>query len=65
LQALGCTYESGNMDLGSGPVVLYSVDVPPEADVNAVYDLLQDGEARGAWIFAEGHCRGATTDVTQ
>lgn len=47
LQILGCSYEEG-------PIL--AVDVPPAADIYAVYDLLQDGEAAGVWDFEEGHC---------
>jgi hypothetical protein len=51
LEARGCSYESGTMDSR----VLYSVDVPPGADIHSVYKELEAGEAAGAWIFQEGH----------
>lgn len=47
LQRLGCSYEEG-------PVL--SVDVPAEADIYAVYRLLEAGAAAGVWDFEEGHC---------
>lgn len=47
LQTLGCSYEEG-------PVL--AVDVPPSADIYAVYDLLNAGETSGVWEFEEGHC---------
>ncbi|HET9620905.1 MAG TPA: DUF4265 domain-containing protein [Kofleriaceae bacterium] len=47
LGRLGCSYEEG-------PVL--SVDVPPAADIYAVYELLQAGERSGVWDFEEGHC---------
>lgn len=47
LQTLGCSYEEG-------PVL--AVDVPPSADIYAVYDLLNAGESAGVWDFEEGHC---------
>ena len=47
LQELGCSYEEG-------PVL--AVDVPPAADIYAVYELLQAGEDAGVWEFEEGHC---------
>jgi Domain of unknown function (DUF4265) len=47
LQTLGCSFEGG-------PVL--SVDVPPSADIHAVYELLQAGEAASVWDFEEGHC---------
>jgi hypothetical protein len=45
----GCTYEQGAQGL-------LSVDVPPGADIVAVYDLLQAGEDSHVWSFEEGHC---------
>lgn len=47
LEKLGCSYEEG-------PVL--SVDVPPSADIYAVYGLLEAAEAAGVWVFDEGHC---------
>jgi len=34
---------------------LIALDVPPQADLDAVYGLLVDGEEEGAWTFEEGH----------
>lgn len=47
LQKIGCTFEEG-------PVV--AIDVPPDADIYAVYRLLEEGEKMGIWQFEEGHC---------
>ena len=47
LEKLGCTFEQG-------PVV--SVDVPEDANIYKVYDLLDAGERSGVWEFEEGHC---------
>jgi hypothetical protein len=47
LQALGCSYEEGQV---------LAVDVPPRADIHEVYELLEAGERAGAWDFEEGHC---------
>lgn len=47
LQELGCTFEQGP---------LIAVDVPPSADIYAVYSLLEAGESEGVWEFEEGHC---------
>ncbi|SRR6266568_2134112 len=47
LARLGCTYESGTV---------LAVDVPPSADIYAVYELLEGGVSAGAWDFDEGHC---------
>ena len=50
LQEAGCRYESHSEE------PLYAVDVPPEADIHRVYELLADGERDGIWDFEEGHC---------
>lgn len=47
LQKIGCSFEEG-------PLV--SVDVPPQANIYTVYDLLKVGESDGIWEFEEGHC---------
>jgi len=52
LKQLGCSHESD----GAG---LVAVDVPPQAEVRAVQDLLLAGENAGVWKFEEGHCRHA------
>lgn len=57
LAELGCTYEGGGRHaLESGAYDLYSVDVPPEAAMRRVQQLLQEGYSAGAWLFQEGHC---------
>jgi hypothetical protein len=50
LQELGCRYESHSEE------PLYAVDVPPDADIHRVYEILEAGEADGVWEFEEGHC---------
>lgn len=52
LAEMGCSYESADR----GKNWLYSVDVPPEADVFVVYGELEAGEKRSLWLFDEGHC---------
>jgi hypothetical protein len=49
LQELGCTYERATRRL-------VAIDVPPQADVYAVYDVLERGEKNGRWEFEEGYC---------
>jgi hypothetical protein len=49
LGELGCTYERATRRL-------IGIDVPPDADVYAVYDVLEKGEKNGLWEFQEGHC---------
>jgi hypothetical protein len=51
LQDLGCTYESGDCR----GMRLYAVDVPAEADIHAVYAILEKGEEQKIWRFEEGH----------
>jgi hypothetical protein len=51
LQKLGCTFESA-----SPAINLISIDVPPSADIRAVYRLLETGESDQVWEFEEGHC---------
>ena len=48
----GCTYESANDKY-------IAVDMPPNTDVRFLYQLLQDGEDEGIWVFEEGHYAGA------
>ena len=49
LHELGCTYERATRRL-------IAVDVPPHADVYAVYEALELGEKDRRWEFEEGHC---------
>jgi hypothetical protein len=49
IQKLGCSYEEG-------PGRLLAVDVPPGADIHAVYAFLEQGEQGQIWSFEEGHC---------
>lgn len=51
LEAEGCTYEQGDFDY-----IMYSVNVPKEADVHRVFACLNEGETQKAWDFEEGHC---------
>lgn len=45
LEKLGCSFEEGEG--------IYSVDVPPGADIYRVYEVLEKGEKLGAWEFEE------------
>lgn len=55
LQRLGCSFEG----TGNNGRRLYAVDVPPEADVVAVYNYLQKNEDSGFWEFEEAHYSGS------
>lgn len=50
LEKLGCRYESSR-----DPEDVFSVDVPPQADVQLVYDLLENGVEEGLWHLDEGN----------
>jgi hypothetical protein len=47
----GCTFESAN------PRYI-AVDMPPSADVTALYELLERGKEQGVWVFEEGYYAG-------
>jgi hypothetical protein len=49
LERLGCTYERATRRC-------IGIDVPPQSDVYAVYQALEDGEKAQLWEFEEGHC---------
>jgi hypothetical protein len=49
MEELGCTYEVATSRL-------LSIDVPPPANIFAVYAILQAGESAGVWDFEEAHC---------
>ena len=38
---------------------LFSVDVPPSADIYAVYEMLERGENDNVWIFQEGYAHAS------
>lgn len=42
-----------------------SVDVPPPADMYAVYKALEEGESAGLWEFEEAHCGHLPPRVAQ
>jgi hypothetical protein len=49
LAELGCTFERATRRC-------VGIDVPPKADVYAVYRVLEDGGRSHLWQFEEGHC---------
>lgn len=49
LRELGCTYERATRRF-------VAIDVPPHADIHAVYQALEEGESACLWEFEEGHC---------
>ena len=48
LEAMGCAFEE------LAEMSLWAIDVPKEADLDAVTDLLEAGEADGTWTYDEG-----------
>jgi hypothetical protein len=53
LRQLGCTYESTSMN--TDDTRLYSIDVPPETDMDRVLSILEQGEASDIWLFMISH----------
>jgi hypothetical protein len=51
IEAFGCSYEGSDLDRKR----LYAIDVPPGADVHALYRILEEGEESGQWEFEEAH----------
>jgi hypothetical protein len=54
LERLHCTYESSSMDTTDGKQTLYSVDIPPETDIDAILSIIEEGQADDVWIFQIG-----------
>jgi hypothetical protein len=55
LEKSGCSYESTRIKLRIGQRSLFSVDVPPSADIYEIYEILQRGESDSVWMFQEGY----------
>jgi hypothetical protein len=50
LEPLGCFYESSR-----DPENVFAINVPAEADISAVYAILEKGQTEGVWHFDEGN----------
>ena len=48
LNELGAFYEEG-------PSRLLAFDIPPEANIHAIYQLMEEYAEAGLWDFKEGH----------
>jgi hypothetical protein len=48
LKAFGCGRETATARL-------WALDLSPEVDIFKVYEVLENGEAEGLWMFEEGH----------
>jgi len=55
LEKMGCSYESAPAHWEGEQRKLYSVDVPPSTDLDAVYEMIERGENDKVWIFQEGY----------
>jgi hypothetical protein len=55
LEKSGCSYESMRIKLSIGQRSLFSVDVPPSADIHETYEILERGGRDDVWIFQEGY----------
>ena len=51
LKAMGCDWET--IEISGGK--LYALDIPPEADIYEVYDILERGQREGIWSCEQGH----------
>lgn len=51
LNDMGCSYESGTVH--GRP--LYAFDIPPTADVEMIFGMLEVGERNNNWVFEQGH----------
>jgi Domain of unknown function (DUF4265) len=55
LEKSGCSYESTSIKLSIGQRSLYSVDVPPSADIYEIHEILERGKRDAVWIFQKGY----------
>lgn len=55
LETLGCHYESATHNTTEGKRKLYAIDVPANANISKIRDLLKEGEDADIWLFEEGH----------
>ena len=63
LEKLGCSYESMHINLSIGEKILYSVDVPPHADIYEVYEIMERGKENGLWLVQAGHVNTAASQA--
>lgn len=54
---VGCSYESNK-----NPERVFAINVPPDADVYFVYDLLEQGVEDGVWDFEEANFEHSLRD---
>jgi hypothetical protein len=55
LQASGCTYEHGRIKLSIGHRRLFSVDVPPSANLIWIIAILERGQGDDVWMYQKGY----------
>jgi hypothetical protein len=55
LERAGCSYESTTERSSVGVRTLYSVDVPPAANLSEVFEILQAGLDDDVWLVQEGY----------
>jgi uncharacterized protein DUF4265 len=51
LKAMRCDWEKTKFNEGD----LYALDIPPEVDIDEVYEILEKGLKNGSWLFEEGY----------
>lgn len=55
LVALKCKFEATKIRISLGERILFSVDVPSEADIHKVYEVLNQADEENIWMFQRGH----------
>jgi hypothetical protein len=51
IRGMGCDWETAEFHGGE----LYALDIPPEVDIYKVYEILEQGQREGSWLFEEGY----------
>jgi hypothetical protein len=49
LSEIGCSLERASARF-------VAVDVPPRTDIYTAFNIIEDGQLAGVWLFEEGHC---------
>jgi hypothetical protein len=55
VEKMGCSFERMKIELSIGERLLFSVDVPPWADLEEAVEMLERGNNDGIWIFQVGY----------
>jgi hypothetical protein len=55
IKTMGCDWEWAELSEGDVDARLYALDIPPEVDLDDVYQILEKGLRDGSWLFEEGY----------